>query len=79
MNTLMIYIVIWLVAFVIGFIVSRCTTKKEKTVGTLVVDHESIPEDEPYLFLRTKVNPRVLMTKKTVVFDVVVEKLVSHE
>ena len=64
-------------AYVIGVIVGRIT-KKEQSVGTIIIDHESVPEEEPYLFLQSKVNPRELVTRKTVVFDVVVEKFLSQ-
>ena len=79
MDVLIIYIIIWLVAFAGGIIVGRLTKKKDPIVGTLVIDHESIPEDDPYLFLRPRVNPRVYIGKETVVFDVSVERFVSPE
>lgn len=51
----------------------------EDTVGTIIIDHQSIPEDEPYLFLKTKISPYELMKKKTVAVDISIEKLISHE
>ena len=72
-------ILIMLVVLAAGIFLGRLTKMKEPTVGTLIIDHQSIPEDEPYLFLQTRVNPKVLMTRKTVVFDVVLEKFVSPE
>lgn len=72
-------IVIILVSIAAGIFIGRLTKMKEPSVGTLIIDHQSIPEDEPYLFLQSRVNPRALMTKKTVVFDVSVEKFVSPE
>lgn len=78
MSDLIIYIAIWVVAFIVGIIVGKIT-KKEATVGTIIIDCESVPEDEPYLFLETRTNPRAFMTKKSVSFDVSVNKLVSHK
>ena len=78
MDALMIYIGIWIISFTLGFIAGKLH-KKEKSVGTLVIDHESIPEDEPYLFLQSRVNPKELIDKKTVAFDVVVEKFISQD
>ena len=52
---------------------------KEKPVGKLIIDHQSVPEDEPYLFFQSYVDPRVFINKKTVIIEVCTEKLVSHE
>lgn len=79
MDLLIMYIILWVVAFVVGFIASRLTKKKEPIVGTLVIDHESIPEDDPHLFLRPNVNPRAYIGKKTVTFDVSIERFVTPE
>lgn len=68
-----------LVVLAAGIFIGRLTKMKDPSVGTLIIDHQSVPEDEPYLFLQTRVNPRMLMTKKTVVFDVSVEQFVSPE
>lgn len=73
-----IIILIGVISFVIGFIVGNRDIS-EQSIGTIIVDHQSIPEDEPYLFLETKVSPRELLSKKTVVLDVVTEKFVSPE
>lgn len=73
-----IIILIGVISFVIGFIVGNRDIS-EQSIGTIIIDHQSIPEDEPYLFLETKVSPRELLSKKTVVLDVVTEKFVSPE
>lgn len=73
-----IIILIVVISFVIGFIVGNRDIS-EQSIGTIIIDHQSIPEDEPYLFLETKVSPRELLSKKTVVLDVVTEKFVSPE
>lgn len=65
-------------AYIIGIIVGM-RIKKQQSVGTIIIDHESIPEDEPYLFLQSRVNPRELMSQKTVTFDVSVEKFISQK
>ena len=52
---------------------------KEKSVGTLVIDHQSVPEDDPYLFLQLHANPKALVGKKTVVLDVSTEQFVTHK
>lgn len=54
-------------------------TPKEKPVGKLIIDHQSIPDEEPYLFFQSYVNPRALIDKQTVVIDVCAEKFISHE
>ena len=71
-------ILIGVISFMIGFIVGNRDIS-EQSIGTIIIDHQSIPEDEPYLFLETKVGPRELLSKKTVVLDVVTEKFVSPE
>lgn len=71
-------ILIGVISFMIGFIVGNRDIS-EQSIGTIIIDHQSIPEDEPYLFLETKVSPRELLSKKTVVLDVVTEKFVSPE
>lgn len=53
--------------------------RKEETVGTLVIDHQSIPEDEPYLFLQLHSSPRTLIGKKKVMLDVSMEKFVTQK
>jgi hypothetical protein len=73
-----IFILFCIVAFVFGILVGR-KGLTEETVGTIIIDHESVPEDEPYMFLQSKVNPRVLMKKKTAVFNISIEKLISHK
>lgn len=65
------------IVFIAGFIIGK-RSSIEKSVGTLIIDHESVPEDDPYLFLQ-RVNPRTLIGKKTVTLDVVIEKFVTHE
>lgn len=72
-------ILIMIAVLLVGIVIGRLTKMKEPTVGTLIIDHQSIPEDEPYLFLQSRVNPKVLMTKKTVSFDVSLERFVSPE
>lgn len=72
-------ILIMIMALLVGIIIGRLTKKKEPIVGTLVIDHESIPEDDPYLFLRPRVNPRTYIGKKTVLFDVSIEQFISPE
>ena len=79
MDALITYIVIWIIAFMVGFVAAKLTKKKELPVGTLIIDHQSIPEDEPYLFLQTRVDPRALLDKKTVVFEVSTEPLIIFE
>lgn len=76
--SIFIIILIGVISFVIGFIVGNRDISEE-SIGTIIIDSESIPEDEPYLFLETKVSPRALLEKKTVVLDVVKEKFVSPE
>lgn len=72
-------LLIMIIPLLLGIFIGRLTKMKEPTVGTLIIDHQSIPEDEPYLFLQTRVNPKALMTKKTVSFDVSLERFVSPE
>lgn len=76
--SIFIMILIGVISFAIGFIVGNRDISEE-SIGTIIIDSESIPEDEPYLFLETKVSPRALLEKKTVVLDVVKEKFVSPE
>ena len=75
-----------ILGFVLGFIcwifidaIFRKYVWKEETVGTLVIDHQSIPEDEPYLFLQLRSNPRTLIGKKTVVLDVSLEQFITQK
>ena len=76
--SIFIIILIGVISFVIGFVVGNRDISAQ-SIGTIIIDSESIPEDEPYLFLETKVSPRALLEKKTVVLDVVKEKFVSPE
>lgn len=76
--SIFVIVLIGVISFVIGFIVGNRDIS-EQPIGTIIIDHQSVPEDEPYLFLETKVSPRELLSKKTVVFDVVTEKFVSPE
>lgn len=76
--SIFIIILIGVISFAMGFIIGNRDISEE-SIGTIIIDQESIPEDEPYLFLQTKVSPRALLEKKTVVLDVVKEKFISSE
>lgn len=78
MGEIIAFICTCLLVFLVGFYIGKIVSK-EKTVGTLIIDHESIPEEDPYLFLQTRVNPRTLIDKKTVMLDVSIEKFISQE
>lgn len=80
MDTLIAYIIIWVLAFIVGFITAHTNNKrhKEKPVGTLRID-QSDPIDGPHLFLELNTNPRNLLSKKQVVLDVNPESYLSHE
>ena len=81
MTTITYLIISIIVAFFAGVAAGMYATKKNKepAVGALVIDHESIPEDEPYLFLQSYVNPKTLIEKKTVILNVKTEKFVSQD
>ena len=75
-----------LIGFVIGFIswlildfVFSKYVFKERPIGKLIIDHQSIPEEEPYLFFQSYVNPSALIDKQTVIVEVSTEKFISHE
>lgn len=65
------------VSFILGYILAKLY-KKEKPVGTLRID-QSDPEDGPYLFLELSTDPRALMAKKTVIFDVNTESYITQK
>ena len=80
MDTLIAYIIIWVLAFIVGRIAANTNSKKnrEKPVGTLRID-QSDPIDGPHLFLELKTDPRNLLGKKQIVLDVNSESYLSHE
>lgn len=65
------------VSFILGFVIAKMY-KQEKPAGTLRIDR-SDPEDGPYLFLELATDPRVLMAKKIVTFDVSTESYIPQK
>lgn len=71
------YIVIALVAIVIGFTIGRILPR-ERPLGDLRVDR-SDPTCDPYLFLELNTDVYAVMRRKQVTFCVKVENLLPHD
>lgn len=70
---------IGLIMGIVAVILIRPLFKKPpKLSGCLVVDR-SDPDDGPYLFLETKIDPTIIEQEETVTFAVVSKNYISHE
>ena len=70
------YIIIGIIAFIMGFIVSNIG--KKKPIGTLRIDN-SEPDEDPLLFLEIYTNPKNIMNEKQVLLDVNTKSYLSQD
>lgn len=69
------------ISIIIGIIigaVATCMIFGTFSVGSLRID-QSIPEDEPYMFLELTRNVRTILKKKFVVLKVRAEDFIPHK
>lgn len=74
----------WLLCYIVGVIMGIFASylfiklRGKQISGWLVVDR-SDPDDGPYLFLETKIDPAVIEQQEFVTFEVVSKNYISHE
>ncbi len=74
----------WLLCYIVGVIMGIVASylfiklRGTDVSGWLVVDR-SDPDDGPYLFLETKIDPAIIEQKEFVTFEVVSKNYISHE
>lgn len=76
MDILIALILCWVIAFGIGYIVSK--PRKKEPIGTLRIDR-SEPNEAPLLFLELSTDPRNIMNEKQIVLNVNTESYISQK